>query len=81
MNIGKHYDVTLWIDAQEEDEENKGRYINHGKETANLDLYLFWDSEKPEAWLRANRNIKANEELLFDYGENNRRTIESFSFF
>ncbi|MCB1095757.1 MAG: SET domain-containing protein-lysine N-methyltransferase [Verrucomicrobiae bacterium] len=66
---GQVYLFTLddeWVlDGNEED--NPARLINHSCEP-NCEAIIYGEGEEAEIWLAAKRNLKAGDELSFDYG-------------
>ena len=59
------------MDATEEN-HRMGRLINHGRKLANLSPQVVVLNEQPNLCFFASRDILADEELFYDYGE--RRT-------
>ena len=62
------------IDATEED-NSLGRLVNHSV-SGNMKSKLLNIDEKPVLVLYASREISTGEELLYDYGDRDRKTIE-----
>lgn len=54
-----------------------GRLINHSKTAANCHTKLTEINQRPYLMLMASRDISLGEELLYDYGDRNRDSIES----
>jgi SET domain-containing protein len=49
---------------------NKTRYINHSARAPNIDVKIVTAANgEPKIGFFANQNIKAQEELFFDYGD------------
>ena len=64
------------IDATAET-ERLGRLLNHSKTDGNCRTQLFEINSKPHLILVAARDIKPGEEMLYDYGDRNKNSIES----
>ncbi|KAF9869600.1 SET domain-containing protein [Colletotrichum karsti] len=58
----------IWVDAAIYG--NLSRYINHAVENANVQPSIFYVNGEYRIRFSATRNIKAGEELFFNYGEN-----------
>lgn len=54
-----------------------GRLLNHSKTEGNCRTQLFEINSKPHLILIAARDIKPGEEMLYDYGDRNKNSIES----
>ena len=54
-----------------------GRYINHSRE-GNAKKHCQKAGEHPRLYFIANRDIKAGEEILYDYGERQAEAITNF---
>lgn len=54
-----------------------GRLINHSKSQYNLRTKLYEVDGKPHLGFVAARNINKGEELLYDYGERDPRTLRA----
>lgn len=71
------YKTKIWcIDATAET-ERLGRLLNHSKTEGNCRTQLFEIDSKPHLILVAARDIKPGEEMLYDYGDRNKNSIES----
>ena len=66
----------LSIDATEES-GRLGRLINHSKTAGNCHTKLTEINNKPYLMLIASRDIAVGEELLYDYGDRNKDSLES----
>ena len=64
------------IDAQSEN-NTYGRLINHSKKKNNVKPVVFVYKKVPKIVLVAKRNIEKDEEILFDYGENDKQIIKA----
>lgn len=64
------------IDATEES-GRLGRLINHSKTAGNCHTKLTEINNKPYLMLIASRDIAVGEELLYDYGDRNKDSLES----
>ena len=65
-----HSNFDFSIDASEED-ETKGRLINHSKGNPNLEPKIFPIRGRPRLMFRAIRDIQPDEELSYNYGDTN----------
>ena len=66
--ISVHYPCS--IDATLSDINEPGRFINHSKQNANIHPKIETDGQgKPRITFYSKRDIKKNEELLYDYGD------------
>ncbi|KAI1289554.1 Histone-lysine N-methyltransferase set-1 [Halotydeus destructor] len=54
-----------------------GRLVNHSRKSPNCKTRLFIYNSRPHLIFIALRDIKAKEELLYDYGERDRTAIEA----
>jgi len=54
-----------------------GRLINHSRKAPNCKTRLYIYEDKPHLIFIALRDIETNEELLYDYGERDRKAIEA----
>ena len=52
-----------------------GRLVNHSKKNANLKPKVHMLANKPHIIMLASRDIKAGEELLFDYGDTSKASL------
>lgn len=64
------------IDATAET-ERLGRLLNHSKLENNCHTKLFEMNSRPYLILVASRNIKRGEEMMYDYGDRNKVSLES----
>jgi len=64
------------VDATQES-GRLGRLLNHSKTNANVHTRLFPIKNRPYLILVASRDIKIDEELLYDYGDRSKTAIES----
>lgn len=72
----KHKGKMLCLDAT--DGTDISRYINHSRKRANIIPKLMVnDCGAPSIVFKACRDIKAGEELLFDYGERNAEIVKA----
>lgn len=71
------YKTKIWcIDATEET-ERLGRLLNHSKTGGNCRTQLIEIDSKPHLILVAARDINPGEEMLYDYGDRNKSSIQS----
>ena len=54
-----------------------GRLINHSR-TGNATVKIFQSSDGPKLIIEANKQIKPDTEVLFDYGDHSKCSIELF---
>ena len=54
-----------------------GRLINHSRKFPNCKTQIFVYQKKPRLIFIALRDIKPNEELLYDYGEKDKIAIKA----
>lgn len=54
-----------------------GRLVNHSRRKPNCKMEIFVHQNKPYLILTAIRDIEPNEEILYDYGERNKKAIEA----
>lgn len=54
-----------------------GRLVNHSRVTPNLQTKVVVFRDKPRLILVAKRDIEAGEELLYDYGDRSRESMEA----
>ena len=59
------------------DDGRAGRYINHSKSALNLLPKVIEAPDGPHIAFFAARNISAEQEVLYDYGERNPQIIQS----
>nr|XP_022338926.1 N-lysine methyltransferase KMT5A-like isoform X2 [Crassostrea virginica] len=71
-----HRNRNYCIDATEES-GRLGRLINHSKTAGNCHTKLTEINNKPYLMLIASRDIVIGEELLYDYGDRNKDSLES----
>ena len=55
-----------------------GRLINHSRKNANCKMVVFVDEDTPHLILVAKEDIKAGDELLYDYGDRNSKVMKAF---
>ena len=55
-----------------------GRLLNHSKTSSNVCTKLYPINDTPHLILVASRTIGLDEELLYDYGDRSRSSIESY---
>ncbi|OQV18190.1 putative N-lysine [Hypsibius exemplaris] len=77
MYFFKHRDKTLCVDATA-DTGRFGRLLNHSRTAPNLRTEVVEIKGKPYLILRAARDIKAGEELVYDYGDRTPASIAAF---
>jgi len=53
-----------------------GRLVNHSRKKPNCKMEIFVHQNKPYLILTAIRDIKPNEEILYDYGERDKTVIK-----
>lgn len=74
----KYREKRFAIDATRDD-KSFGRLINHSKHKANIKPCVAADkSGNPHVYFTAVTNIHAGEELLYDYGDTGKDSMESF---
>jgi len=82
VNIGcymyffEHKSKHYCIDATAET-DRLGRLFNHSKVAGNCHTKLFEMNSRPYLILVASRNIDKGEELMYDYGDRNKISLES----
>ena len=54
-----------------------GRLVNHSRVTPNLQTKVIVFRETPRLILIAKRDLKAGEELLYDYGDRSKQSLEA----
>eukprot|EP00118_Oscarella_pearsei_P001794 m.8493 g.8493 ORF g.8493 m.8493 type:complete len:242 (+) comp20630_c0_seq1:82-807(+) len=67
-----------WCLDATKDNGRKGRLLNHAKLKPNVNTKLLEVDGRLCLSLIAKRNIKEDEELLYDYGERAKKAVESF---
>jgi len=72
VHDGKKY----CVDATKES-GRLGRLLNHSKINANVNTRLFPIKDRPYLILVASRDVREDEELLYDYGDRSKTAIES----
>jgi histone-lysine N-methyltransferase SETD8 len=77
MYYFKHNDKKLCVDATLET-NRLGRLINHSKFFSNCHAKVFEIEKMPYLVIYASREIVSGDELLFDYGDRNRKSLESY---
>ena len=65
------------IDATEES-PRLGRLVNHSHDQFNLLTKVFMVDGQPRLYFVARRDINPGEELTFDYGDTDRRSVDNF---
>ena len=65
------------VDATKED-GTLGRLINHSKTKANIKSVIMEVDDTPHIIFLSIRNIKAGEELLYDYGDRSTASLTSY---
>ena len=68
--------IFLSVDATAET-PRLGRLINHSKSQPNCVTRVIPIDDTPHLILVASRDIKSGEELLYDYGDRSRSSLES----
>jgi len=76
MYFFEHKSKQYCIDATAET-NRLGRLFNHSKLEGNCHTKLFEMSARPYLILVASRNIEKGEELMYDYGDRNKMSLES----
>lgn len=76
MYFFEYKSKQLCIDATSET-GRLGRLLNHSKLGANCQAKLFETQARPYIIIVAARDIRAGEELTYDYGERNKSAIEA----
>jgi len=64
------------VDATKES-DRLGRLLNHSKISSNVSTQLFPINEIPYLILVASQDIEPGEELLYDYGDRSKKSVES----
>lgn len=54
-----------------------GRLVNHSRQSPNLQTKVVFFREKPRLILVARRDIEIGEELLYDYGDRSKESLEA----
>ena len=62
---------------QQRVDEHLGRLINHSKVSGNCHTKLIDINDRPYLILVASRDINLGEELLYDYGDRSKASLES----
>ena len=72
-------DATILPDGTDRLSLGYGRYLNHSRKRHNVTARLQADSElgRPRLLFYAKRKIRAGEELLIDYGDRDRASIQA----
>lgn len=70
--------VNISIDATEED-GSFGRLINHSRLKPNVKVKIVASDTRPYLCMFAATSIESGQELLYDYGERSKTTIENFA--
>lgn len=65
-----------WCIDATEDSKYMGRLLNHSRKTPNLVTKTVELDSKPHLVLLAKRDIKIGEELLYDYGDRSKESLE-----
>lgn len=73
----KHRDRRWAIDATRND-QSFGRLINHSRKFPNIKPHVEDKDGKPRVIFFAIRFIPKDDELLYDYGDNCKESLESF---
>lgn len=55
-----------------------GRLINHSKATRNASVKLYETTAGPKLIIVAAKDIQPDEEILFDYGDRSKSSVEAF---
>ena len=76
MYFFEHKSKQYCIDATAET-TRMGRLFNHSKLEGNCHTKLFEMNSRPYLILVASRNIEKGEELMYDYGDRNKISLES----
>jgi [histone H4]-lysine20 N-methyltransferase SETD8 len=76
MYFFQYKSKTWCVDATAET-SRLGRLFNHSKLGGNCVTKIFDIDDKPHLILCAGQDIKAGEELTYDYGERNKDALES----
>jgi len=76
MYFFEHKSKQYCIDATAET-DRLGRLLNHSKLGGNCHTKLFEINAKPHLVLIASRNIERGEEMMYDYGDRNKVSLES----
>lgn len=76
MYFFEHKSKQYCIDATAET-NRLGRLFNHSKLENNCHTKLFEMNSRPYLILVASRNIEKGEELMYDYGDRNKMSLES----
>ena len=65
------------IDATK-DTGRYGRLVNHSRKTPNLVTRVITNGESPRLFLIAKYDIEPGVELLYDYGDRSKKSLELF---
>jgi histone-lysine N-methyltransferase SETD8 len=65
------------IDATK-DTGRYGRLVNHSRKTPNLVTKVITNGESPRLFLIAKYDIEPGVELLYDYGDRSKKSLELF---
>ena len=66
------------IDATQED-GSLGRLVNHSRLTPNVEVKIVSSDTRPYLCMFASMPIQRGKELLYDYGERSKTTIQNFA--
>ena len=72
------YKEKRWAIDATEDNKTFGRLINHSKHNGNIKPLVGDKNGKPFVYFTACRNIETHEELLYDYGDNSKYSVQNF---
>ncbi len=72
----RHKDLAHAIDATHT--LSQGRYINHSRKKANVKPKVVEVDGEPQIHFFSARDLKAGEELLFDYGDRRTHIVKAF---
>ena len=72
----QHFPTLCSIDATTET-GRLGRLVNHSRLSPNLQTKVVVFREKPRLILIARRDIEPGEELLYDYGDRSKESLEA----
>ena len=77
MYFFEHKTKSYCVDATAET-TRLGRLLNHSRLYSNCHTKVFEMDARPYLILLASRDIRAGEELTFDYGDRNRNAVQSY---